>query len=349
MTAVRMYVQVQDIMEIDELNMVYTAKLKIKLQWFDDRLVFRNLKEDYQQNLLNEYEIDELWAPGLLILNSNQVFIRAGEETEGSNGIVRVHKKGLPQQNALSEIDEDYMYPGIENYISMVNYVTVKLHCKFDLQWFPFDTQKCPVILVIPNHFTNQFVLNWLEPPTIKPNIKLTQYEVLHSFEYPENISSPGRIEVKVLFCRKLSYHIMNIYLPTLCLAIIAGLTLIIDLSHFEATIMVALTSMLVTYTLYQSISEYLPHTSYLKMIDIWLIGGLLFPFFIIAILVIMDFLVFKEKDDVTPIRNEEKNRLTSKKFLKIMEVILIVTVTTLSVIYWIVGLYHYFFACNIF
>ena len=140
----------------------------------------------------------------------------------------------------------------------------------------------------------------------------------------------------------------MNIYLPTLCLAIIAGLTLIIDLSHFEATIMVALTSMLVTYTLYQSISEYLPHTSYLKMIDIWLIGGLLFPFFIIAILVIMDFLVFKEKDDVTPIRNEEKNRLTSKLFLRIVEVILIVTVTILSVIYWIVGLYHYYDACDI-
>ena len=237
-----------------------------------------------------------------------------------------------------------------------------------------FDTQKCPVQLIIPNHFNNQFVLKWLEPPIIIKNIKLTQYEALQSLEYFDNISSPDIIaEVKVTFCRKLSYHIMNIYIPTLCLAIIAGLTLFIDLSHFEATIMVALTSMLVTYTLYQSISEYLPHTSYLKMIDIWLIGGLLFPFFIITILVIMDSLVMKEKiqkrqerrrkrkekrkehksvglssysnikNEVTLIRNEEKNRLTSKLFLRIMEVILIITCTTLGIIYWVVGLYHYY------
>ena len=54
----------------------------------------------------------------------------------------------------------------------------------------------------------------------------------------------------------------------------IAGFTLFIDFSHFEVSIMIALTSMLVTYTLYQSISAYLPQTSYMKMIDIWLFGG---------------------------------------------------------------------------
>ena len=42
---------------------------------------------------------------------------------------------------------------------------------------------------------------------------------------------------------------------------------------------MVALTTMLVLYTLYQSISEYLPHTSYLKMIDIWFIFCMVIPF----------------------------------------------------------------------
>ena len=50
-------------------------------------------------------------------------------------------------------------------------------------------------------------------------------------------------------------------------------MTLFIDASHFEATIMVALTSMLVMYTLYQSISATLPQTAYLKMIDYWLLG----------------------------------------------------------------------------
>jgi hypothetical protein len=42
---------------------------------------------------------------------------------------------------------------------------------------------------------------------------------------------------------------------------------------------MVALTSMLVMYTLFQSVSDDLPQTPYLKMIDIWLLAGRLVAF----------------------------------------------------------------------
>ena len=197
-----------------------------------------------------------------------------------------------------------------------------------------------------PTDFYNQFVIKWLEPPKIE-NITLTEYEVLQYLEYDNRTST--KILVKVVFCRKLSYHVFNIYLPTLCLVIIAALTLFVDLSHFEATIMVALTSMLVTYTLYQSVSAHLPPTSYIKMIDVWLIGGLLFPFFIITILVIMDSLIMKEKNQIVDLKNEKMFKLTSKFFMRTMQVMIIVTGSFLIIIYWIVGLRHYYQACNIF
>ena len=152
---------------------------------------------------------------------------------------------------------------------------------------------------------------------------------------------------VEITLCRKLSYHIVNIYIPTLCLILIAGFTLFIDFSHFEVSIMIALTSMLVTYTLYQSISAYLPSTSYMKMIDIWLFGGLIFPFFIIAILVIMDFLVTNEKNQVVDMKNEGR-MLKSTMFMKSMQVMLLIIGSTLCVIYWVVGLYHHYSACPI-
>ena len=46
-----------------------------------------------------------------------------------------VHRNGSPKENKLLEIDEDYLYPGNENPIIMVNYFTTKLGCKFDLKW----------------------------------------------------------------------------------------------------------------------------------------------------------------------------------------------------------------------
>ena len=130
----------------------------------------------------------------------------------------------------------------------------------------------------------------WHKPQVIE-KITLNQYEILKYLDY-NNETSSTIIGVEIKLCWKLLYHIINIYIPTLCLMMIAGFTLFIDVSHFEVSIMIALTSMLVTYTLYQSISAYLPQTSYMKMIDIWLFGGLIFPFVIITILVIMDCLI---------------------------------------------------------
>ena len=129
----------------------------------------------------------------------------------------------------------------------------------------------------------------------------------------------------------------------------IAGFTLFIDFSHFEATIMVALTSMLVMYTLYQGTSQYLPHTSYMKMIDIWLFGGLILPFFIITILILMDYLVIKESNLVNDMMTKEKKiQLNSKLFMKTMQISLPIIIGTFCIIYWIIGLYHHYHDCSV-
>ena len=187
----------------------------------------------------------------------------------------------------------------------------------------------------------------WDDSPMID-KIESTEYHVQRYLEY-DNPSSPKTVVgVKIILCRKLSYHVLNIYIPTLCLVLIAGFTLYIDFSHFEVNIMIALTSLLVTYTLYQSISGYLPHTSYMKMIDIWLFGGMIFPFFIISILVIMDSLIMQEKNLVLDLNDEKNQRLKSTTFMKTMKIMLLIVGSTLFLIYWVVGLYHYYSACPI-
>ena len=50
-----------------------------------------------------------------------------------------------------------------------------------------------------------------------------------------------------------------------------------------------AITSMLVMYTLNQSVSSKLPATAYMKLIDVWLLFGLLLPFVIIILLILME------------------------------------------------------------
>ena len=197
-----------------------------------------------------------------------------------------------------------------------------------------------------PEKFYNQFNMMWGDSPSLE-EIETLQYKVHQRLEYDITTSPKTVLGVKIILCRKLSYHVVNIYIPTLTLTIIAGFTLFIDFIHFQALIMIALTSMLVTYTLYQSISTYLPATSYMKMIDVWLFGGMIFPFFIITILVRMDSLVMRETNQVIDMNNEGK-MLKSTMFMRSMQIMLLTIGSIVIVIYWFVGLYHYYSACPI-
>ena len=69
--------------------------------------------------------------------------------------------------------------------------------------------------------------------------------------------SGNGSLVVFVRMQRNFFYHLATTYMPCVCLLVIAQVTLFIDEAHFRTTVMVALTAMLVMYTLYQSIARY--------------------------------------------------------------------------------------------
>ena len=115
---------------------------------------------------------------------------------------------------------------------------------------------------------------------------KLIQFSVLN---VEMNRGGPNYVFVEITLGRMISYHIVSVYGPTLTLLMIGEITLFINESHFEATIMLAITSMLVMYTLYQSASSALPKTAYIKMVDIWVIFGLVVPFITFLVLILID------------------------------------------------------------
>ena len=95
------FMKVKDIMDIDELHMLYTVKFKIQLKWFDSRIIFRNLKST------DILEIEKIWTPKLYIEHSNNIYMEAGQKSQEGVGTVRIHRNGSPKENELLEIDED--------------------------------------------------------------------------------------------------------------------------------------------------------------------------------------------------------------------------------------------------
>ena len=339
---------IYDLLDIKELEMKYKIFLKVEMRWYDSRILFRNLKSKSKNNQLSFEEIKKIWTPALCFSNSELKYVIAGQRHDDDvkdftgKGYVVIDRTGNSQINTLEELDEDYVYPGNENPLIMENWIYVVLDCKFELKMYPFDNQVCSIDLVIPASYNSEFVMQWIEPPQME-NLDLMEYEVFGNLEYNNTDSPLNDIIVYIKLRRRLSFHIFNTYIPSFCLLIIAVFTLFIDESHFEATIMVTLTSMLVIYTLYQSITANLPQTSYMKMIDVWIATCLIVPFIIIAIHITLDHMILKESDQVMVINKKEDNKHNSKKFLTFMQILLPLTVGIFCIVYWIIGLSYYY------
>ena len=68
-----------------------------------------------------------------------------------------------------------------------------------------------------------------------------------------------GGANFQVVAKRRFAYFIISVYLPSLSLWAVTHITNFISVDHFEANIMVHLTAMLVSYTLFQATSISLP------------------------------------------------------------------------------------------
>ena len=90
-------------------------------------------------------------------------------------------------------------------------------------------------------------------------------------------------------------YHLVTTFFPTTCLLIISCLTLCIGHEHFEATVALSLTAMLVMQTLHENISNDLPKTSYVKLVDWWLMFGIVVPFLVFLVVVAVEMLPKEE------------------------------------------------------
>ena len=117
----------------------------------------------------------------------------------------------------------------------------------------------------------------------IPDEILMRQQLNMHMFEITKwNLdynNNRDHIRVLIVMRRKFVSEIMTTYFPSFLLLAITFATTFFKPFFFEAALSVNLTTMLVMTTIFISVMEKLPLTSYPKMIDFWLIFCQLVPF----------------------------------------------------------------------
>ena len=115
----------------------------------------------------------------------------------------------------------------------------------------------------------------WMEQDNNTNLFRLTDW----SLEFRNKSDPREGIWMKVVMKRIILSEMMTSFLPSLLLLLITFATTFFKSFFFEAALSVNLTIMLVMTTIFVSVMEQMPMTSYPKMIDIWLIICQLVPF----------------------------------------------------------------------
>ena len=98
-----------------------------------------------------------------------------------------------------------------------------------------------------------------------------------------------GGVRMTIVLKRKIMNEMMTTYLPSVLLMLITYATTFFKPYFFEAALSVNLTTMLVMTTIFMTVMQMLPATAYVKMIDIFLIFGQLYPFSEVVLLTMME------------------------------------------------------------
>merc|ERR1719445_1381460 len=141
--------------------------------------------------------------------------------------------------------------------------------------------------------------------------ISLAQFEYAVFFEenYEEEIASgvyPG-VVMSLLLRRKISYHLLQTYLPSGLFVIVAWLSLFLPPESIPGRVAMAMTTLLTLASMFGAVRQNTPRVSYVSALDIWMCGCIVFVFFTLLEYVIVIYLIYQKKSPY------EKKELSSE------------------------------------
>ena len=156
---------------------------------------------------------------------------------------------------------------------------THQFQCSFKLEQYPFDRQTCSIDMTTTKLDRHTMMICpdklWMEQSKDMILFHVDSWKL----DYKNKDVLEEGISMTIVLKRKIMSEMMTTFLPSFLLLMITFATTFFKPFFFEAALTMNLTNMLVMTTIFISVMEKLPLTSYPKMIDIWLIFCQLVPF----------------------------------------------------------------------
>ncbi|KAK3872724.1 hypothetical protein Pcinc_022209 [Petrolisthes cinctipes] len=134
-------VNIISIREIDLTAFQISLDMRLEMVWRDSRLQYKNLQDNMLSNKL--WDHNEVWTPGLKLKDGTGGAVSLGVDSQN----VFVVKASRPLPDDVTILREDERYSGADNDLVLVREMVLTFKCHFQLHMYPFDRQKCRIVI----------------------------------------------------------------------------------------------------------------------------------------------------------------------------------------------------------
>ena len=272
-TALPIYITVSilSLPKIDTLDLSFTADFVLTMMWVDPRLSFYDLRGATDLNTLSNALQLSIWSPVLSFTNAK---IIGGTKVDSTVETI-IERNGKPAPDNIIRAVEANVYAGVDSNIIMKREYFIDWTCDYDLIYYPFDTQVCKMLFDMTGG-----TKDYLNMAVDEDGVEYLGEEYLLEYRVGgmllktinDTEAKYASMKVSLILTRRWFYHGISVFLQSILLLVVAYMTFYYRVDNFQDRVMVSITCMLVIANVQSSINEMVPKTSYLKMIDYFLI-----------------------------------------------------------------------------
>ena len=281
-TAVNVNISIMDIMRMNDHDSSFDVYFSVGVEWFDIKLKFQYLKNNYEANTVSEVDKSKIWIP-------NIEFAIIREAFKSYDPKLYVLKNAQTNRDELSI--KKQIYAGSENPLLHLNEHILRFFCNFDgIAHYPMETETCSFYFYLdgPANRLTKITSNLRVPS--KKNIdrfEITDWTRTPDHSFPN--SEKKMVKISVTVSKKPFGIYMITYVPTILMNIINQATnFLTGDTKYDIIITVNITSMMVLASIYLSVSTSKPSTPTIKPVEMWLFFSLAYPFLVIITNLVM-------------------------------------------------------------
>ena len=276
--------KITDINQLDVINHSFEAKIELIYMWVDSRLMYSNLKENFDGNLLQEEVYKDMWLPSITFENTKAKTSTREIDSTYNNLIYLVStqdKTREPPSDNLAEIAKSFKFHAEEVKVTKISWYTIQLECDFQFSSYPFDTQICSFD-IYPDSGVKDRILFDIEQVSDRSTTKgvfhkatkAIQYleysiEDLHVYKTTDEDETKQRFQkISLVFTihRSMGSIAIKTFIPTGLLIFISQLTTyFLGEDMFDGIIAVNATVLMTLATLFVDSFNSMPTTPYIK------------------------------------------------------------------------------------